>query len=392
MSSSGGSASSTTGAPNCPRRDGDSTCTSVVNALTDNDGGAPLRDGVPPGAESASIGQAALPTKVDWPSDLLCKLLVQSGVSNKFGNIEAIASQSTRGANDTVDVGTVVTDPTGLTASDKFATRPDELISVVLEHILPGLKKSTSPDNECIDATKITWGITQEGYNSSTLGSIKDAASAKFALSMNKESTRSTRSKCIHLLLLYCCMSWYVFVLVVLSHIHVSFASDPPCFFGWFCFFLFLFLCALQSKVPPRVQFHHRQASNSSPCSTTSVHFQLLLIGPKEAVDPTRRLARLTRGPIAAPSQEQCSDCAISAPSGGTTILSALSYKMRKSFALQNVPGYNNPFANLYEKEPRIGARAAGALLFKLHRFSSCAQRMMTTPRGAVVVTEGIIR
>lgn len=234
MSSSGGSASSTTGAPNCPRRDGDSTCTSVVNAPTDNDGGAPLRDGVPPGAESASIGQAALPTKVDWPSDLLCKLLVQSGVSNKFGNIEAIASQSTRGANDTVDVGTVVTDPTGLTASDKFATRPDELISVVLEHILPGLKKSTSPDNECIDATKITWGITQEGYNSSTLGSIKDAASAKFALSMNKESTRSTRSKCIHLLLLYCCMSWYVFVLVVLSHIHVSFASDPPCSFGWF--------------------------------------------------------------------------------------------------------------------------------------------------------------
>ena len=134
------------------------------------------------------------------------------------------------------------------------------------------------------------------------------------------------------------------------------------------------------------VPFHH-QASTNSPCCTTSVLFRPLLIGPKEAVQPTKRPARLMRKHTTALSQDQCFGCAISAASGGTTILSAPNCKARKLSALQILPGYNDLFVNLYKMTPQIEARATDALLSKLHHFYSYARiRMITPPRGSVVV------
>lgn len=197
--------SSTGGAPNCPRDD-DCDTSIVVVAQTGDGGAAPLPDSISPEIErpedtcperSQLPPPALLPTKVDWPSDLLYKLLVQSGVPINCGKtMQGISSQSISGSNETFDNNTIDTDPNDLSGVNNFTTRPDDLISAVLEHILPGLKKSTSistNNTESKDASKIPWDVNRDGYISSTLGEIKDAASARFAVSLNKES--SERSK-----------------------------------------------------------------------------------------------------------------------------------------------------------------------------------------------------
>ena len=200
------SSSTTNGAPYCPRDDDCNTST-VVAAQTGDGGAAPLSDGIsqdtdrpsntcpkisqlPPPTTTTTTATTS-PTKVDWPSDLLYKLLVQSGVTINCGKTtQGISSQSTRSSNQSFGNGTIEIDGNNLAGANNFTTRPDDLISAVLEHILPGLKKSTSPcHDECKDANKIPWDVNRDGYTSSTLGEIKEAASAKFALSVNKESS-----------------------------------------------------------------------------------------------------------------------------------------------------------------------------------------------------------
>ena len=210
------SSSTTNGAPYCPRDDDCNTSTFVA-AQTGDGSAAPLSDGISRDTERPrdicpKISQlpppptTTSPTKIDWPSDLLYKLLVQSGVTINCGKTtQGISSRSTRGSNQSFGNGTIETDANNLTGANNFTTRPDDLISAVLEHILPGLKKSTSPSHdECKDANKIPWDVNRDGYTSSTLGEIKEAASARFVLSVNKES--SEHSEYSMLLLYYYCI------------------------------------------------------------------------------------------------------------------------------------------------------------------------------------------
>lgn len=213
MSSSGGGSSAVAPTRNCQRdNDCDSSSDAVVAQMGDGSS-ASLPGSISPEAERRvdacpemshlPPGTTNLPTKADWPSDLLYKLLVQSGVPiNNCGNkAQGTSSQSYRGPQESI--GNVATETHPSALAGKNNSRPDELISAVLEHILPGLKKSASPNkSECIDDNKIPWGTTRNGYTSSPLGEIKDAASARFALSMNKESSK--QSKYIHLQLLLC--------------------------------------------------------------------------------------------------------------------------------------------------------------------------------------------
>lgn len=213
------SSSSNGGAPSyCPRDDDCDTSTPVVVAQTGDGGAAPLSDGISrdtdrpkntcPEISLLPPTSTTSPTKVDWPSDLLYKLLVQSGVTINCGKTtQDISSRSTRGSNESFVNGTVETDVNNLAGANNFTTRPDDLISAVLEHILPGLKKSASlSHDECKDANKIPWGVSRDGYTSSTLGEIKEAASATFALSVNKESSKHSEYSMFRLahILYYC--------------------------------------------------------------------------------------------------------------------------------------------------------------------------------------------
>ena len=218
------SSSTTNGAPYCPRDD-DCNSSTVVAAQTGDGGAAPLSDGIsqdtdrpsntcpkifqlppPPTTTTATTS----PTKVDWPSDLLYKLLVQSGVTINCGKTtQGISSQSTRGSNQSFGNDIIEIDGNNLAGANNFTTRPDDLISAVLEHILPGLKKSTSPcHDECKDANKIPWDVNRDGYTSSSLGEIKEAASARFALSVNKKSSEHSE----YSMLLLCVIIVFSFV------------------------------------------------------------------------------------------------------------------------------------------------------------------------------------
>lgn len=216
------SSSTTNGAPYCPH-DNDCNTSTVVAAQTGDGGAAPLSDGISrdtdrPRDICPKISQlptttttTASPTKIDWPSDLLFKLLVQSGVTiNNCGKTtQGISSRSTCGSNQSFGNGTIETDANNLAGTNNFTTRPDDLISAVLEHILPGLKKSTSPcHDKCKDGNKIPWDVNQDGYTSYTLGEIREAASARFALSVNKES--SEHSEYSMLLLCHYCVFFCV--------------------------------------------------------------------------------------------------------------------------------------------------------------------------------------
>jgi hypothetical protein len=121
---------------------------------------------------------------------------VQSGVNcNKFAKTSSInGAQDTGVSNDYFDNNAAkahpAATPNDISSSGPTSTsttRPDELIVSVLQHILPGLKRPSA--NECI-ATDIPWDDTRGGYRASTLADIKETASAKFALSMNEESSK----------------------------------------------------------------------------------------------------------------------------------------------------------------------------------------------------------
>ena len=149
----------------------------------------------------------------------------------------------------------------------------------------------------------------------------------------------------------------------------------------------FLLLCAQgNTLLGIHVVLFLRQAFTNSLYYTTSVLFRPLLIGPKETVQPSKRPVWPMREHTTALSQDRCFGCAINAASGGTTIPSAPNYKARNLSALRNLPGYNDPFVNLYEKKPQVEARVIGALLSKLHQFYSYARiRMTTIARRSVV-------
>ena len=210
--------SNTGGGAPCPRDD-DCDTSPVVAAQIGDGGAAPISDGISPDTDRPKdtcpeislpialppTAATTSPTKADWPSDLLYKLLVQSGVTINCGKTtQGISSQSTRGSNQSFGNGTIEIDGNNLAGANNFTTRPDDLISAVLEHILPGLKKSTSPcHDECKDANKIPWDINRDGYTSSTLEEIKEAASARFALSVNKESNEHGEFRLAIMLLLH---------------------------------------------------------------------------------------------------------------------------------------------------------------------------------------------
>ena len=216
--------SNTGGGAPCPRDD-DCDTSPVVAAQIGDGGAAPISDGISPDTDRPKdacpeislpialpppTAATTSPTKADWPSDLLYKLLVQSGVTINCGKTtQGISSQSTRGSNQSFGNGTIEIDGNNLAGANNFTTRPDDLISAVLEHILPGLKKSTSPcHDECKDANKIPWDINRDGYTSSSLGEIKEAASARFALSVNKESSEHSE----YSMLLLCVIIVFSFV------------------------------------------------------------------------------------------------------------------------------------------------------------------------------------
>lgn len=182
---------------------GNNTC--VVVAQSSND--APLPDGTSQRGVVAKDGCPQMPSTLpksqgaDWPSDLLYRLLVQSGVNcDKFANTSSInGAQDTGVSNDYFDNNAAkahpATTPNNISSSGPASTsttRPDELIVSVLQHILPGLKRPST--NECI-ATDIPWDDTRGGYRASTLADIKETASAKFALSMNKERSEGGTCK-----------------------------------------------------------------------------------------------------------------------------------------------------------------------------------------------------
>ena len=208
MSSSSGNTGG--GAPG--PRDDDCDTSPVVAAQIGDGGAAPISDGISPDTDRPKdtcpeislpialppTAATTSPTKADWPSDLLYKLLVQSGVTINCGR------GSTRASNESFGSSTIETDPNNLAGAKKISPRPDDLISAVLEHILPGLRKSASPSHdECKDANKIPWGINRDGYTSSTLEEIKEAASARFALSVNKESNAHGEFRLAIMLLLH---------------------------------------------------------------------------------------------------------------------------------------------------------------------------------------------
>ena len=205
------SSSNTGGGAPCPRDD-DCDTSPVVAAQIGDGGAAPISDGISPDTDRPKdtcpeislpialppTAATASPTKADWPSDLLYKLLVQSGVTINCGR------GSTRASNESFGSSTIETDPNNLAGAKKISPRPDDLISAVLEHILPGLKKAASPGHDdCKDANKIPWGINRDGYTSSTLEEIKEAASARFALSVNKESNEHGEFRLDVMLLLH---------------------------------------------------------------------------------------------------------------------------------------------------------------------------------------------
>lgn len=178
--------------------------TSAVVAQLSND--APLPDGTSHGGVVANDGCSQMPSTLpksqgaDWPSDLLYRLLVQSGVNCEFAKTSSInGAQGTGASNDYFDNNAAKahphTTPNSISNSGPTSTsttRPDELIVSVLQHILPGLKRPST--NECI-ATDIPWDDARGGYRASTLEDIKETASAKFALSMNKESSKGGTRK-----------------------------------------------------------------------------------------------------------------------------------------------------------------------------------------------------
>lgn len=178
--------------------------TTVVVAQSPND--APLPDGTSQGGvakDSCPQMPSALPKSqgADWPTDLLYRLLVQSGVNcDEFAKTSTInGAQDTGVSNDYFDNNVAKAHPAATPnnisssgATSTSTTRPDELIVSVLQHILPGLKRPST--NECT-ATDIPWDDTRGGYRASTLADIKETAATKFALSMSKESRKGGACK-----------------------------------------------------------------------------------------------------------------------------------------------------------------------------------------------------
>lgn len=156
--------------------------TSVVVAQSSND--APLPDGTSQRGVVAKDSCPQMPSTLpksqgaDWPSDLLYRLLVQSGVNcDKFANTSSInGAQDTGVSNDYFDNNAKAhpaTTPNNISSGGPASTttRPDELIVSVLQHILPGLKRPST--NERI-ATDIPWDDTRGEYRASTLADIKE--------------------------------------------------------------------------------------------------------------------------------------------------------------------------------------------------------------------------